>query len=113
MNVKFDEISQMASERLALEPALNPMASNRIGLGPAPQSQTSGHISSELTPQGAQSTNTDKPTNQELDNFFEFMYDEYFGGASIDTSQQRSAAPAQQQQPPPLQDISTTIEAEC
>ena len=26
MNVKFDEISQMASERYALEPALNPMA---------------------------------------------------------------------------------------
>jgi hypothetical protein len=35
MNVKFDEISQMASERLALEPALNLMASNQIGLGPA------------------------------------------------------------------------------
>ncbi|WP_254486023.1 hypothetical protein, partial [Salmonella enterica] len=34
MNVKFDELSHMASERLALEPALNP--------------QTSGHISSGL-----------------------------------------------------------------
>lgn len=66
MNVKFDEISQMASERYALEPALNPMASNQNGLGPAPNMQTSGHISSGLVPQGAQSTNTEKPSEQEL-----------------------------------------------
>jgi hypothetical protein len=50
MNVKFDEISQMASERLALEPALNLMASNQIGLGPAQNLQTSGHITHSSTP---------------------------------------------------------------
>ena len=60
-NVKFDEISQMASERYALEPTLNPMASNQNRLGPAPTVQTSGHINSELIPQRAQSTITEKP----------------------------------------------------
>ena len=114
MNVKFDEISQMASERYALEPALNPMASNQNGLGPAPNQQTSGHISSGLGPQEAQSTNTDKPSEQELENFFELMFDEYYGGTSTNASQQHSAAPAQNHQPPPPpQDASTTIEAEA
>jgi hypothetical protein len=104
----------MASERYALEPALNPMASNQSRLGPAPNDQTSGHISSGLAPQGAQSTNIDKPTEQELENFFEFMFDEYFGGPSTNASQPHSAAPAQNQQPPPpQQDASTTIEADA
>lgn len=114
MNVKFDEISQMASERLALEPALNPMASNQTRLGPAPNQQTSGHISSGLVSQGAQSANTDKPSEQELENFFELMFDEYYSGTSTSASQQHSAAPAQNHQPPPPpQDASTTIEAEA
>ena len=113
MNVKFDEISQMASERLALEPALNPMASNQNGLGPAPNMQTSGHISSGLVPQGAQSTNTEKTSEQELENFFELMFDEYYGGTSTNASQQHSAAPALNHQPPPSQDASTTVEAEA
>ena len=115
MNVRFDEISQMASERYALEPALNPMASNQSRLGPAPNCQTSGHISSGLAPQGAQSTNIDKPTEQELENFFELMFDEYFGGPSTNASQPHSAAPAQNHQPPPppQQDASTTIEADA
>ena len=90
------------------------MASNQSRLGPAPNAQTSGHISSGLAPQGAQSTNTDKPTEQELENFFEFMFDEYFGGPSTNASQSHSAAPAQNHQPPPSpqQDASTTIEAD-
>lgn len=114
MNVKFDKISQMASERLALEPALNPMASNQNGLGPEPNQQTSGHISSGLVPQGAQSTNTDKPSEQELEHFFELMFDEYYGGTSTNASPQHSAAHAQNHQPPPPpQDASTTIEAEA
>lgn len=114
MNVKFDEISQMASERLALKPALNPMASNQTRLGPALNMQTSGHISSGLVPQGAQSTNTGKPLEQELENFFELMFDEYYGGPSTNASQLHSAALAQNHQPPPpSQDASTTIEAEA
>jgi hypothetical protein len=114
MNVKFDEISQMASERLALEPALNTMASNQSRLGPAPNMQTSGHISSGLVPQGAQSTNTEKSSEQELENFFESMFDEYYGGTSTNASQLHSAAPAQNHQPPPpSQDASTTVEAEA
>jgi hypothetical protein len=113
MNVKFDEISQMASKRLALEPALNPMASNQTRLGPAPNIQTSGHISSGLVPHGAQSTNTEKPSEQELENFFELMFDEFYGGTSTHASQQHSAAPAQNHQPPPPQDASTTVEAEA
>jgi hypothetical protein len=112
INVKFDEISQMASERLALEPALNPMASNQYRLGPAPNPQTSGHISSGLVPQGAQSTNTNKPSEQELEKFFELMFDEYYGGTSTNASQLHSAAPAQNHLPPP-QDASTIVEAEA
>jgi hypothetical protein len=108
MNVKFDEISQMASERLALEPALNPMASNHSRLGPAPNPQTSVHISSGLVPQGAQSTNTKKPSEQDLENFFELMFDEYYGGTSTNASQLHSAAPAQNHLPPSL-DASTTM----
>ena len=102
----------MASERLALEPALNSMASNQNRLGPAPNQQTSGHISSGLVPQGAQSTTLEKPSKKELENFFELMFDEYYGGPSTDASQHHSAAPAQNHQPPPPpQDASTTIEA--
>ena len=85
----------MASERLALELALNPMASNQNRLGPTPNPQTSGHISSGLVPQGAQSTTTDKPSEQELENFFELMFDEYYGGTSTNASQHHSATPAQ------------------
>lgn len=113
MNVKFDENSQMASERYALELALNPMASNHNGLGPAPNQQTSGHISSGLVPQGAQSTNTEKPSEQDLENFFELMFDEYYGGTSTNASHLHSAAPAQNHQLPPSQDASTTVEAEA
>jgi hypothetical protein len=113
MNVKFDEISQMASERYALEPALNPMASNQTRLGPALNMQTSGHISSGLVPQGAHSTNTDKPSDQAQENFFELMFDEYYGGTLTNASPQHSAAPALNHQPPPSKDASTTVEAEA
>ena len=41
------------------------------------------------------------------------MYDEYYGGASINASQNRSDAPAQHLPPQPPQDASTTIEAEA
>jgi hypothetical protein len=79
-----------------------------------PCHKTSGHINSGLVPQGAQSTNTAKPSEQELENFFELMFDEYYGGTSTNASQQHSAAPAQNHPPPPpSQDASTTVEAEA
>ena len=90
------------------------MASNHTGLGPAPNSKTSGHISSGLVPNGAQSTIPDKPSDKELESFFELMFDEYFGGTSTNASQHHSAAPAQNHPPPPPpEDASTTIEAEA
>lgn len=65
-------------------------------------------------PQGAQSTNTDKPSEQDLENFFQLMFDEYYGGTSTNASHQHSAAPAHNHQPsPPPLDASTTIEAEA
>jgi hypothetical protein len=57
--------------------------------------------------------NTEKPSEQDLENFFELMFDEYYGGTSTNASHQHSAAPAQNHLPPPPQDASTTIEAEA
>ena len=86
----------MASERLALELALNP--------------QTFGHISSGLVPQRAQSTSYDNPKEQEWENFFELMFDEYYGGTSTNASNHHSAALAQIHPPPTTEDASTTVE---
>ena len=60
-------ILTIASERLALEPVLNPVAFNDNGLEPGLNPQTSEHISSGHVPKEAPTTTCDKPIDQELE----------------------------------------------
>nr|GEZ57630.1 retrovirus-related Pol polyprotein from transposon TNT 1-94 [Tanacetum cinerariifolium] len=79
MNVSFDELSAMAFEQRSSKPRLNSM--------------TSRHISSGLDLTYALSTiTTQQPSEDELDLFFEAMYDDYIGGQPSATARIVSSA---------------------
>ncbi|GJZ37854.1 hypothetical protein Tco_0584045 [Tanacetum coccineum] len=68
MNVQFDELTQMASEK--------------HGSGPKLYGLTSGHISLGLVHNQAASASAKPPTKNDLDLLFQPMFDEYFKSPS-------------------------------